>query len=348
MVFSFIFLKKSIDKLGFIRSTLNVTGERERDGSQRSTKGEQMGKRFKKVSNRERVSKFHEEFAEKIIGMIEKGVAPWQKPWAPGQQTSDFPTNAVSKRSYSGTNVLALFATAWDKGYFENRWATFKQIKDMGGFVRAGEKGTQILSVGIAKAKPEKDDEGNPVLDENGEQVFKAARRWLKVHTVFNVSQADGIEVKKVPVKVTKSFDKNEKAEKVIESSPVPIFHVSQNRAYYRPSEDTITIPEREQFDSASAYYQVAIHEIAHATGHESRLNRTFGVFGDETYAREELRAEIASMMVGHHLEVGFKPQHGASYVKNWIQALKDDPEEIRKAASDAQKISDYIVALAA
>ena len=121
------------------------------------------------------------------------------------------------------------------------------------------------------------------------------------------------------------------------------------DRAYYSLKNDRVVLPERSQFDSQPAYTHTALHELGHATGHPDRLNRptlvSHGGFGTEAYAREELRAEIAAMMTGEQLGVGHEPRHGTAYVSSWIKALENDPREIRAAAVDAQRISDWLLA---
>ena len=121
------------------------------------------------------------------------------------------------------------------------------------------------------------------------------------------------------------------------------------DRACYNLKDDRVVLPERSQFPSVDAYTHTALHELGHATGHPSRLNRStlidHGGFGTETYAREELRAEIAAMMTGEQLGVGHEPRHGTAYVSSWIKALENNPQEIRAAAVDAQRISDWLIA---
>ena len=112
---------------------------------------------------------------------------------------------------------------------------------------------------------------------------------------------------------------------------------------------DTVTLPEREQFATANGYYQTALHELGHATGHPDRMDRDtlkhgVGNFGGTEYAREELRAEMSAMMTGERVGVGHDGTRGAAYVQGWIKALEDDPKEIYKAAADAQRISDYLM----
>ena len=137
----------------------------------------------------------------------------------------------------------------------------------------------------------------------------------------------------------------------MIADSGVPIRHMNGDRAFYSLEQDEITLPDRVQFPSANNYYQTALHELGHGTGHPDRMNRATLIvgmaegFGSPAYAKEELRAEISAMMTGDRVGVGHDPSRGAAYVEAWIAALKEDPREIRRAAADAQKISDFVLA---
>ena len=141
----------------------------------------------------------------------------------------------------------------------------------------------------------------------------------------------------------------HERAEALIRSSGVRVDHVAGDRAYYSLKDDRVVLPDRSQFESQSAYTHTALHELGHATGHPDRLNRptlvNHGGFGSEACAREELRAEIAAMMTGERLGVGHEPRHGTTYVSSWIKALENDPKEIRAAAVDEHRISDWLIA---
>ncbi|WP_439847610.1 ArdC family protein, partial [Neisseria gonorrhoeae] len=154
---------------------------------------------------------------------------------------------------------------------------------------------------------------------------------------VFNGEQIDGLP----PLKLRPlSWNPDERAENILKNSGAVIDHRHGDRAFYSPSRDSITLPLREQFESPGAYYETALHELGHWTGHADRLNRDLShPFGSEGYAREELRAEIASLMLSQELGVSFNPGQHASYVASWIMVLQDDPMEIMRAASDAEKI---------
>ena len=130
----------------------------------------------------------------------------------------------------------------------------------------------------------------------------------------------------------------------------MPVRHMAGDRAFYNLNRDEIVLPERGQFPSANHYYQTALHELGHSTGHPERMNRKTliqgieGGFGSPDYAKEELRAEISAMMTGERVGVGHDSSRGAAYVEGWVAALEEDPREIRRAAADAQKISDFVL----
>ena len=165
----------------------------------------------------------------------------------------------------------------------------------------------------------------------------------MKYYTVFSAQPVDGLSPW-TPVR-KHAWDQDERAESILRGSGAKINH-GGNSAYYRPSLDAITLPHREWFSTADRFYATALHELVHWTGHESRLSRDLsGGFGSEFYAREELRAEISSLMTGMELGLGHDPDQHAAYVGHWVQILRDDPKEILRACSDATKISDYVLA---
>jgi len=165
---------------------------------------------------------------------------------------------------------------------------------------------------------------------------------------IFNVEQTEGLRLRPLPAAPPK-WKGHKRAEALIRNSGIRIDHIAGDDAHYDLSTDRVVLPEREQFRSQAAYTHTALHELGHATGHSSRLNRLtlvdYAPFGSEPYAREELRAEIAAMMTGAQLGIGHAPQHGNAYVDSWIQALENHPEEIYDASGDAQRISSWLLA---
>ncbi|MXX71198.1 MAG: DUF1738 domain-containing protein [Gemmatimonadetes bacterium] len=294
---------------------------------------------------------FHRKFADAIIEQIRQGTAPWQKPWAPGERV--MPMNVDTDRSYRGGNSLHLASVQQEMGYGDVRWGTYRQIQARGGQVRKGERGTRILSFQDKKRIAVTDAQGKPRRDAEGKKVYryeKLKAPFVRQYTVFNAEQADGLPERSNPTPEP-LWKVHQEAERVMEDVGVPVRHVQGDRAYYHMKRDEIVLPERGQFPSANHYYQTALHELGHSTGHKDRMNRETliegidGGFGSPQYAREELRAEISAMMTGERVGVGHDPSRGAAYVEGWIQALEEDPREIRRAAADAQRISDFVLA---
>ena len=290
---------------------------------------------------------YHTAFAATLKEQIEQGVAPWQQSWKPGARR--LPEQLVSGNAYRGVNALHLSVAHIAKGYRDNRWATATQIQALGGQVRPGEPATPVLVDTVddeqAPPPPGAPDTGQPA---GGEQDPAQARPpMVRCDAVFNVEQADGLSADDRDKK-SKS-ETHDLAERVIQESGIHVAHVHGDRAFYNRHTDKVTLPERDQFASADGYYQTALHELGHATGHPDRLNRatlTTGVgdFGSVEYAREELRAEIAAMLTGVRVGVGHDGSRGAPYVQGWLTALDDDPQEIDKAAAEAQHMSDYLL----
>ena len=297
-----------------------------------------------------RLDLHYKDFADRIIAQIKTGTAPWQKPWQLGREV--LPQSIATGHEYQGSNSLHLMAVAQTEGYSDNRWATFKQIKAAGGAVREGEKSTKIVWWDFSRTKEKvaaKDREGNPILDDKGQPVLHSQRPHCRVYSVFNVEQAANMKLKPL-VSDKPSWKVHQDADALIKASGVKINHVGGDRAFYSSHVDAVTLPKPSQFPEATSYYHTANHELGHATGHESRMNRETlneGVkqgFGSEAYAREELRAEIAAMMTNTRLGLGHRSMEGAAYVASWVKVINDDPKEIHFAARDAQKISDHLI----
>ena len=283
---------------------------------------------------------FHEEFAGKIIERLQEGTAPWQIPWTPGQ-TSLVPHNPASGTVYRGMNRVNLALS----GYDDPRWMTLKQANDNGYSIFPGSKATPVVYFQFTEEKNRLDKDGKPVLDADGkpekEQV-ELDKPIIRFAHVFNAEQVDGIP----PIQLTDKayeWEPIEKAENILAASGANIKHDQSNRAFYRYSEDAIHLPPKENFDAPDKYYSTALHELGHWTRYETRLNRENGPFGSEKYAREELRAEIASWMLGQEIGIGHDPGQHAAYVQSWIQVLKEDPYEIVRACRDAEKIKEYV-----
>ena len=286
---------------------------------------------------------FHEEFAEKIIDHLKAGTAPWQRPWHPGDAVSA-PHNPASGTVYRGMNRVHLALS----GYDDPRWMTLRQANDNGLRILPGSKATPVVYCQFTKDQDRLGEDGKPVLGEDGKpqkETVELDKPLMRLAHVFNAEQIDGMP----PLELTgQSFEWEpiEKAENILSASGATIKHDQSNRAFYRPMTDSIHLPPRENFEEPGLYYGTALHELGHWTGHGSRMEREFGPFGSEKYAREELRAEIASWMLGQDIGIPHSPEQHAAYVQSWVKVLEEDPYEIVRACRDAEQIKEYVLGM--
>lgn len=274
---------------------------------------------------------YRKDLTAQIIRQLETGTAPWQKPWNPDlAPLHGTPHNAVTERPYHGGNQLWLTC----QGYADPRWCTYRQAQEQGWQVRKGEHSTAIEY--WQWSERQKDEAGKFVevkLDQP--RVFYA--------NVFNAGQIEGVPEAR-PVSL--QWQPEEAAERILVASRADIRYDKTDTAFYSPRHDTIHLPPKMMFPDAQAFYGVALHELGHWSGHPSRLNRDLAHrFGSEGYAREELRAELASFFVASRLGIQHDPGQHAAYVDSWIKALQEDHNEIFRAAKDAEKITEYVLA---
>jgi antirestriction protein ArdC len=276
----------------------------------------------------------YQQITERIINLMESGVVPWRKPWR-----TSAPKSLASGIPYRGINTFVLSAAPYSAPY----WVTFNQAKARGGNVRKGEKGWPLVFwkfiTKFAEGIEQKDKETGEVA--NSYPILKS---W----TIFNVEQCEGLEY---PVPAPRQFSPIEEAERIVSLMPnAPgIFHDGGSRAFYRPQRDTVHMPARESFGLPEEYYSTLFHEIAHSTGHSSRLDRPsvmdFPEFASHTYGYEELVAEMtAAMLCG---VTGIEPRtidNSAAYISSWLMTIRDDKRLLITAAGAAQKAADYIL----
>jgi len=296
---------------------------------------------------------FRREVTDRIISMLENGVAPWQKPWNPTDASLDMPMNPTTGKAYRGGNAIHLMATGLHRGYGDPRWMTYRQASEMAWQVRKGEKGTQIefweVKAGRdtrAEPIPGGDGDGHQPADESAQA--RGNRLIHRVYTVFNAKQIEGIP--EWNAKQRTVFEVVEAADQILKNSGATIRHDQADRAFYNRLSDSIHLPPNHAFHDAAGYYGTALHELAHWTGHPSRLDRatlneTYR-FGDISYAKEELRAELASVFLVAERGIPHDPNQHAAYVGSWIKTLKEDKNEIFRAAHDASRAADFLLAL--
>ena len=283
---------------------------------------------------------FHERVAARLVAQLEAGTAPWQRPWKPGD--SYLPTNAATGKAYRGINALLLLS----QGRPDPRWLRYKQAESIDAHVRQGEHVTLIQYWKFQEQVPQRDAEGNVLRDEAGQSLHSTVqleRPRVFYAVVFNAEQIEGLAALETK---SRDWDPNERAEALLAKSGAQIVHGGE-RAFYSPGRDFIRLPEPSQFENVASYYATALHELGHWTAHPTRLDRDIAhPFGTEGYAREELRAEIASLMLGDDIGIGHDPGQHAAYVHHWIAILKREPLEIFKAAAAAEGIRDFVLGL--
>lgn len=296
---------------------------------------------------------FRQEVTDRIVNMLENGVAPWQKPWNPADASLDMPTNPTTGKAYRGGNAIHLMATGLSRGYGDPRWMTYRQAAALAWQVRKGEKGTQIEFWEVKNAR---DTRSEPIRadDSDGHQpsdeldAGRGNRLIHRVYTVFNAKQIEGIP--EWTPKQRSVFEVAEAAERILNNCGATIRHDQADRAFYNRSSDSIHLPPKHAFKDAASYYGTALHEAAHSSGHPSRLNRaTLNEsyrFGDISYAKEELRAELASVFLAAERGIPHNPEQHAAYVGSWIKTLREDKNEIFRAAHDASRAADFLLAL--
>lgn len=296
----------------------------------------------------------YEEVTNKIIAELEAGRVPWVQPWGHVGATSPaLPRNALTGRCYSGVNVLILWGSELERNWPSQSWLTFRQAIEAGGSVRKGERGTTVVYADRFVPHDRKEESlrgsGSPDRTENARAAETGgdarAIPFLKRFTVFNVAQCDGLraglaadpaplpEREIVPV-----------AEGVIAASGVD-FRIGGDHAFYAPGEDFVAVPPQPAFFEQINYYRTALHELTHATGHSSRLDRKLVTdFGTKDYAREELVAEMGSAFLCAALGIVPTVRH-SDYLASWLDLLREDSRAIFRAASAASKAADWLLA---
>lgn len=276
----------------------------------------------------------YETVTNTILDALKRGVVPWRKPW---DSTASIPVNVVSNKPYRGVNLFLLAMSP----YTDHRWLTYKQAHEKGGRVRPGEKSTLVIFWKHWEPKPE---------DSSGDDHPKVRAPLLRYFHVFNAEQCEGLDLPEVYRPDRRAeHERIAIADLLVDSMPdKPIIREGGQAAWYRPSDDLVNIPPISKFETPDAFYATLYHELAHATGHEKRLNRK-GVtesiqFGSGEYSKEELVAELTSAFCC--ATVGLDNsliEDSASYIGGWLGVLRNDPKAVVIAAAQAQRAADYI-----
>ena len=270
---------------------------------------------------------------QRIVSLLEQGTIAWQQPWRGGDQA---PQNLISRKPYRGVNLFLLNALQYSSPF----WVTFKQAQALRGHVKRGEKSCPVVFWKFLDVEDQETKENQRIP-------------LLRYYSVFNVAQCDGVEVPTIETPV-REHSPIQEAERIVQGMPKrPEIKLGLAQAFYSPASDFVGMPSAEQFKTGEDYYSTLFHELTHATGHESRLNRKgvagsegqWSSFGSNPYAKEELVAEMgAAFLCGEAGIVEQTIENSAAYVASWVERLKTDSKLIVTAAAQAQKASDFIL----
>jgi len=272
----------------------------------------------------------YERITNLIIDRLQAGVVPWKQPWS----SETTPRNMVSLRPYHGINFWLLLSLGNSSPYF----ASFQQIKTLGGNIKKGEKSIPVVFWKLLESE-----------DKPGE-IKKTP--FLRYYNVFNLTQTEGIDPTKLPALElpNPNFEPISKAEELVEQwTDCPPIKLNQSQAFYSPALDLVGMPNPQSFFRAPEYYSVLFHELTHSTGHQSRLGRHAKMrdlnFGSHSYSQEELVAEMgAAYLCGM---TGIEQQtipNSTAYIQSWIRTFKNDPKVLVLAAAQAQKAVNNIL----
>jgi antirestriction protein ArdC len=281
------------------------------------------------MANRKRKSenerpRLHERITARIVDELQQGSVPWVKPWTCTSRVG-LPRNYVSNRPYSGINVLLTWLSTLGHGFTDTRWLTANQIIELGGSFK-GESATRIVFAKTCTRAPGTDDEKDYFVS--------------RLYNVFNAEQVSGVELE--PEEAPPPFEARlEHAEAFIAAQCVPITH-GGDKAFYLPTKDAIHLPFPGSFARPQDYYAVALHELAHASGHPLRLNRPKGAKGSSEYAFEELVAELTAAFLCAELGIPAALHH-TGYIGTWVELLENDSKAIFSASREASRAAEFL-----
>ncbi|MGO8697870.1 MAG: ArdC family protein [Limisphaerales bacterium] len=270
----------------------------------------------------------YERITAVIIALLEQGTVPWHKPW---KASSGWPRNLVSNKPYRGINVLLLHCMAYESPC----WLTCRQANLLGGTVRKGEKACPVVF-------------WKRLTVEEKDSTEERTIPLLRFYHVFNVAQCEGLKNGHPTPNGTETLAS--KPEEIVANMPQrPAIKDGFTKAFYSLREDYVGMPTRERFTRTEEYHGTLFHELVHATGHESRLNRSTlteqAGFGSDPYCREELIAEIGAAFLCGEAEIGERTiDNSAAYVAEWLKRMKDDKKLIVQAAAQAQRAADFVL----
>lgn len=280
------------------------------------------------------------DLTEQVIAALERGTPPWRQPWDNEKAGGPcMPQNAATGTRYRGINVLTLGMSPLAFVTGDPRWATYKQAQERGWQVKKGSRG--VTGFFYKRIEIDRDNSAGEETSDGG--------KWfplLRSFTLFHASQIDGLPSYSPPSVAEAPWRTPDATKTIVRNSGAEV-RIGGDRAFYSTLTDHVQMPPQCAFRSPAAWASVQLHELAHWSGSATRLKRDLsGRFGSATYSQEELRAELAQMMIC--AELGIEDcdfTNGAAYIAHWVSKLRDDKREIFRAAADAQGIADFLLA---
>ena len=288
----------------------------------------------------EKLKESRQEMVEKFLTMMQQGTLNWTKGW---NSSGLLPYNPVSDCRYQKGNRLRLFLAAMENHYQDPRWMTFKQAQEAGLQIKKGSKGVRCEKWIFEKEQKVENEEGETIKEK-----VQLNSPIVSFFVLFNGEQIEGMPpLPDCDQQRSQSPEAKELADRLISISECPVVEVAQPSACYQPGSDRILLPPRKFFNSIDEFNATLLHEMGHSTGHPDRLNRKIeNDFGTPEYAKEELRAELASAFGGLALgiQANAVDENHAAYLQSWMSVLRADPDELFRAAADADAITERII----
>ena len=298
-------------------------------------------------------SDYEEQLAETLRNAILNNDHKWEKRW---NSFNLIPKNGNTGRPYTGINELNLYFSP----YTDPRWFTYKQIQNLGGQVKKGEKGKLIQVYTNQIEKVIKYENGNTILNSDGKskkEIQQLDHYIAKYYVVFNAEQTTGLppfippEISEEDIRKRDLYN-IDRIENLVRNLNVTVEERFSNSAYYQPDKDLIVIPDKSQFKGKKEFYGTLLHEASHATSHPTRLNREVSFNrNSKAYAKEELIAEVSSMLLSRKYQIAVQnikrdisdEKNSIAYLKGWLEAGKLTNDDFKDAIKTAVKVSNYI-----
>lgn len=310
----------------------------EKGGNNLETNEKKVDFKKNQTENRDIFKENREQFVQEVIKSLEQNKIPWEQGW------DNAFYNPTTGARYKGGNNIRLSFESFKNNYTDPRWVTFLQAKEQGWKIKKGAKSVrlEVFKYYDTSTKKDLDIDFITKLPEKEKQEYLRSnvKTFCKTFNVFNASQVEGMPPLE---KLEKKVEYN-KIDKIVKNCGVPVEY-GGNQACYIPSEDKIYMPPKETFKNENSYYATMLHEIAHSTGHQSRLNRPIAnTYGTKAYAYEELIAEFSSVFIGQEKGLKYDTENNKAYLQGWVSVLKNDPNALFRAAAQAEKVTDRVL----